>query len=45
MPVYFFMALCYLQVELDMSEMNCVSSESTLALAEHCKNLKMYVLE
>ena len=27
-----------------MSETNHVSSRSTLALAEHCKNLKMYVL-
>jgi hypothetical protein len=30
------------QVELDMSETNHISSKSTLALAEHCKNLKMY---
>ena len=30
-----------LQVELDASDLNLVTSTSTLAIAEHCKNLSV----
>ncbi len=34
-------SLCYPQVELDVSELNIITSASTLALAEHCNNLSV----